>query len=271
MSKIRNLEQQWKTYRAKKIIKPILSISALYALGAGGYYAFLKRDFIISSMVSNKETLVKPTPVVSIVEKNITKNEVVEKDINSSIDKKIVVKEEPIKTVEEMLLKPVIPIIDMDIEKRAIVHHHKAKKESTLVQARPSKLLTAKELSKIKIVDNNTNVRDTTRLKRIHLHTTSKNYIETIKRKFYKSKSSRDALLLAEAFYREHHYRESEKWALEANRLNSNLDESWIIFAESKARLGRRDEAINILAMYYKKSKSAKARAVIEKIKRGKL
>lgn len=79
MSKIRNLEQQWKSYRAKKIIKPILSISALYALGASGYYAFLKRDFI-SRMVSKKEQLLKPTPLVSIVEKNITKNEVVEKE-----------------------------------------------------------------------------------------------------------------------------------------------------------------------------------------------
>lgn len=81
-------------------------------------------------------------------------------------------------------MKPVIPIIDMDSNRRA-VSHHQPKKESTLVHAKPSKLLTAKELSKIKVVDNHSNnVRDTTRLKRIHLHTSSKNYIETIKENF---------------------------------------------------------------------------------------
>ena len=92
-----------------------------------------------------------------------------------------------------------------------------------------------------------------------------------MKGKFSKTKNSRDALLLAKAFYREGNYKESERWALEANKLNSNLDESWIVFAQAKAKLGKKREAINILAMYYKRTKSSKVKAVLEEVKMGKL
>jgi hypothetical protein len=58
---------------------------------------------------------------------------------------------------------------------------------------------------------------------------------------------------------------------LSANKLDKNLDESWLLFAKSKAKLGKKQEAINILASYYKKSESAKAKVLIGQIKTGKI
>jgi len=267
MDEIRKLEQQWTRYKARKIISLLLFISIFYALGAGGYYTFLNWNSLngffskkVGLEESNRSTLYK---------KSIASKEDFKKDTNTSIKKETVEKAEYTESiVEELSLKPVIPIIDMEKEKarsyKPVVH--KEKIHSKRVKAKPSTYLTVQELSKVRKDDE----RDTTRLKRIHLGSSSKNYIETMKNKFSKSKNSRDALLLAKAFYRKRNYKESETWALEANKLDSNLDESWIIFAQSKAKLRKKSEAINILAMYYKRTKSPKVKAVLEKIKMGK-
>ncbi|SFV67920.1 Transformation system protein [hydrothermal vent metagenome] len=260
MDKIRKLEQRWKRYKTVKTVSFLLFISIFYLFTVGGYYTFLKWDSI-NTFFSKK---------VILKEKNISKENIIKDKI---IEKEIIKKEESNKTaVTELYFNPIIPIIDMEKEKSTTSHRaifRKEKSSSNRLKAKPSTYLTAQELSKIKV--SNHKERDTTRLKRIHIGSSSKNYIETMKKKFFKSKKPRDALLLAKAFYREKKYKESNKWALEANKLNSNLDESWIIFAQSKAKMGKKNEAIKILAMYYRKSKSPEVRAVIEKIKMEKL
>jgi tetratricopeptide (TPR) repeat protein len=92
-----------------------------------------------------------------------------------------------------------------------------------------------------------------------------------MKAKFAKSKNSRDALLLAKAYYKEGKYQESEQWALSANKLDNNLEESWLLFAKAKAKLGKKEEAVTILASYYKKSHSTKAKSLMGQIKTGKI
>lgn len=268
MNKIVKLEKRWKIYKAKKVISFFLFLSILYAFGTGGYYTFLNWDSINSFF--SKKTVLNDVNSSILEENNISKENVLEKE---TVTTKIVKKDDSNETlVEELSLTPVIPIIDMDKERASTPRQrvrNKEKVHSNRVKAKPSTYLTAQELSKIKVT--NREERDTTRLKKIHLGSSSKHYIETMKKKFFKRKNPRDALLLAKAFYREKKYKESEKWALEANQLDSHLDESWILFAQAKAKMGKKDEAIKILSMYYKKSKSAKVRAVIERIKTGKL
>ena len=129
------------------------------------------------------------------------------------------------------------------------------------VKAKSSNYLTTKELKTI-----NTAL-DSRKIKTINITTSSANYIETIHKKFIATKKPREALLLSKAFYAKQEYSKSEEWALRANKLNSQLDESWLMFAKSKVKLGKRDEALKILLSYYKKSRSSKAKALIEKIK----
>jgi len=272
MNEIRRLEHQWSKYRTRKIISVMIYTSSLYAIAISGYYIFLNLDSIhnfFSEKVLSKESnisSVEPKKSISIEESNISSIE--SKDKNISIEES----SEKESVVEEVaFLKPIIPIIDMERERTTTRKHvvHKAKKHSNRVKAKPSTYLTSSELSKVK--KTNHKERDTTKLKSIKMHSSSKNYIETMKKKFSRNRTPREALLLAKAFYREKNYKESEKWALEANKLDSNLDESWIIFAQTKAKMGEKSEAVKILAMYYKKSKSHKVLAMIEKIKTGKL
>jgi tetratricopeptide (TPR) repeat protein len=273
MSKIPKLEQQWMRYKSKKVVSLLLFFSILYALSAGGYYTFLNWNSIESFF--SKKSLSEELNVSSVQEeKSIEKESIKEENVSQEqvSQEKTSEEESSVETIEEFLI-PIIPIIDM--EKERVRHSksvgYKEKTHSTGVKAKPSTYLTAQELSKHKPIERHSSERDTTRLKKIHLSSSSLNYIETMKRKFIKTKNPRDALLLAKAFYRERNYKESEKWALEANKINPDLEESWIVFAQSKAKMGKKNEAIKILGTYYQKHKSLKLRALIENIKTGKL
>ena len=61
-------------------------------------------------------------------------------------------------------------------------------------------------------------------------------------------------------------YKNSEKWALIANELDSNNEESWIIFAKSKYNLKQKDDAISVLKIYNDKANSANIEDLMRQI-----
>jgi tetratricopeptide (TPR) repeat protein len=271
MNKTRKLEKKWYQYRLRKILSFSLLIGIAYTILALGYYFLFKVESFdfkkIFALNAEKKSL--------SVESNNTAPLVALKnsELNQTLPTTTSTQKEKLEVSisnENILLEPIIPIIDFDQEQRHVSAPRATKKvvppNSNMVRAKASNYLTAKELSHLVKED-----RDTTKLKNIHLHSSSRNYIETMENKFLKSKSPRDALLLAKAYYGKGYFKESEKWALQANSLDSDLEESWIIFAKAKVKLGKKDEAIQILSTYYKKSKNIKARLLIEKIKKGKL
>lgn len=261
MDDIRELERQWYKYKAKKVMVVVSGFALVGLLSGGVYYAYTQSQSNVNLLTEKKaEMKAKESSIVTesvVATKEATSNTEVSKKVENvvSSDK------------YEVSLEPVIPIIDMEKEERKPVQRQTRTQptQERVVRAKPSTYLTASELA---VVNNSL---DTTKTKKIKLNATSKNYIATIKEKFSKSKKPREALLLAKAYYADAKYKEAEHWALVANKLNNNLDESWFVFAKSKAKLGQRDEAIKILASYYKKSHSQKAKILIEKIKKGSL
>jgi len=76
---------------------------------------------------------------------------------------------------------------------------------------------------------------------------TSEVSVDELKAKFDKANSSDIAVLIAKRYYSTKDYQNSEKWALIANELDSNNEESWIIFAKSKYNLKQKNDAISVL------------------------
>ncbi len=248
--KIEKLERRWYRYKLKTIMIPLGSSIITAFIGSGGYYLYDK------NYIHHQHK----TVVLSATKK-----------INNNSEIKAV---KVVKKENSILLEPIIPVIDLEKEeainysRKSIPKSHKSYKK--LVRAKPNEYLTAKELASIERVERVVSSKPHV-VKRIKIQTTSANYIDTIKEKYEHSHSFRDALLLAKAFYRKNAYKDAEKWALKANEINSKLEESWLLFAKSKAKMGRKQEAINILAKYYTKSKSSKAKALIGQIKIGKI
>ncbi|RRS29984.1 MAG: hypothetical protein P794_09205 [Epsilonproteobacteria bacterium (ex Lamellibrachia satsuma)] len=110
--------------------------------------------------------------------------------------------------------------------------------------------------------------------KKMHLNiieTTSVSAYKDVAKRFYQSHDTDDSLFLAKSYYRKGNYKKAEYWALQTNKVNGNIEESWLIFAKSKVKLGHRNEAIHILTTYLKKSDSAQVKSLLYKIKKGTL
>ena len=266
MDDIRELERAWYRYKIKRVLRFLSGLFFVGVLSVGAYFAYIKWDTNKNNLLTEKKDLNGSKEVFA-------PDVVTLEEVNSST---VAIKEPKVITVSnekhEVSLEPVIPIIDMEKEERTPASTvTKARTTSARntqssgggVRAKPSTYLTASELAPVN------NALDSTTQKKINLNATSKNYMETIKEKFSRTKQPREALLLAKAYYAEGNYKDAEHWALVANKLNSNMAESWFIFAKSKAKLGQRDEAITILVSYYKKSHSSEAKVLIEKIKKG--
>lgn len=110
--------------------------------------------------------------------------------------------------------------------------------------------------------------------KKMHLNiieTSSVSAYKDVERRFKQTHDTDDSLFLAKGYYRKGNYKKAEYWALQTNKINGNIEESWLIFAKSKVKLGRKNEAIDILTKYIKKSNSAEAQSLLSKIKKGTL
>jgi len=274
MHNVKELEDRWFNYKVKQMIMPAIKVSSLYLLMVGSYYMYDQNSDMLFSPQKTNVLGVSMEANDSLVEKKIV--------IVPTIPKLEEFKENQDKTIEEkekIVLSPIIPVIDMEKEERIseTVKKHKhvkkyhASKQKNTVKAKKNTYLTAKELAVIRKPNKRVEVVPPRKTKKIHFSSTSTNYVERMKQKFSKSNSPRDALLLAKAYYKKNQYSSSEKWALSANKLDNSLEDSWLFFAKSKAKLGKKKEALRILVSYYKKSHSPKAKRLIGQIKTGRI
>lgn len=90
--------------------------------------------------------------------------------------------------------------------------------------------------------------------------------VDELKTKFDKNNSSDLAVLIAKKYYDIEDYKSSEKWALIANELNSDNEESWVIFAKSKYNLGQKYDAVKVLRIYNDKANSKEIEELIKHI-----
>lgn len=110
--------------------------------------------------------------------------------------------------------------------------------------------------------------RDTQQAK-VHLdiiESTSLSAYEDVEKRFYHSHDIDDALFLAKSYYKKGNYKKSEKWAFEANKLDSELEESFLIFVKSKMKLGQKNEVISLLNQYLKHNDSKDASNLLKQI-----
>ena len=97
-----------------------------------------------------------------------------------------------------------------------------------------------------------------------------KDIAKDIENRFEFAKDKSDSLFLAKYYYDRMEYAKAEKWALETNKLDNALGESWLIFAKAQAKQGKRIESLKVLKAFHDQTGSSKAKALIDKIRRGK-
>jgi len=109
--------------------------------------------------------------------------------------------------------------------------------------------------------------------KKIHLNiieSTSVKAYKDVEKRFYESNDIDDGLFLARSYYKKGNYKKSAYWSLQVNKLNTNVEESLLIFVKSKIKLGHKNEALGILISYIKKSNSKEAKDLLLRINNNK-
>ena len=90
--------------------------------------------------------------------------------------------------------------------------------------------------------------------------------VADLEKKFSVTKDVHIATLIARKYFEKKKYKKSELWALTANELDELNEESWIIFARSKYRQNKKEDAIKILQTYNQNVNSPTVNKWIEKM-----
>ncbi len=94
--------------------------------------------------------------------------------------------------------------------------------------------------------------------------------IQDVIKRFNVNKNPALSLFIAKKYYQLAEYEHSYNYALTTNGIDSNIDESWIIFAKSLVKLNQRDKAIQTLEQYVSSTKSQNAKIFLDDLKSGK-
>ena len=235
MYDIKQLEQEWKQYRKKKL-KPWYIGSLSFILLSVFVALFLMNDKIDFSTLRtyfevSKETLAQEEKSNNKVKK--IQNSVLVNDALNSLE----IKENMIAFVK----KPVNILVDIPVLEDTNGPHVEEVQES-------------KVKMHLEIIES-----------------TSVTAYKDVEKRFLESHEIDDALFLARSYYKKGDYEKAAYWALEINKLDNDMEEGLLIFVKSKVKMGGKNEAISILTTYMKKSDSPIAKKLLYRIENDKL
>lgn len=94
--------------------------------------------------------------------------------------------------------------------------------------------------------------------------------IKEVIRRFKKNKNPALSLFIARQYYKTGRYQNAYNYALITNNINSDIEDSWLIFARSLVKLDQTDMAKKALLSYISNSDSARAKMLLDDIIQGK-
>ncbi|WP_458701516.1 tetratricopeptide repeat protein [Sulfurospirillum sp. 1307] len=293
------LEKKWLRYKIKQKIKNYSIFLFLILIILSSVYFYLNYSkfqyFFTKKEIKN----------IEIVKNEPKSKEIVKKEI-SKIDKKQITKV----TINEEKTKPIVNKKETTIDKNSTTKNS-LHVEDNISKVIPNKELTKKqEPYSFKLIASNelnelfsssgellfnppyvkvkkavkeeslekkqVSLKNTSHIKKekssnISIDMKEIDTIAYLKEKFYKTSSVVFALMIAEEYYNQNKYKDSLKWSLIANDVDSLNDKSWYWFAKSKIKLGQIDDAKKALNAYLKQNKSKRLSMLLNKIQHGDL
>jgi len=231
MYDIKPLEEKWKQYNRKKKRPLYIGIGLLLLTALAIYLIKFTRIVPLDSVRAshNNSIVVTQTQKENHVQKLLINDSL--EDIETNEMHEVVKKAAPVEPIDEIpiLEEPPQTEIDTKTVKKKQVH------------------------------------------KKIHLNiieTSNVSAYKDVAKRFYQAHDPDDSLFLAKAYFKKGNYKKAEYWALQTNKVNKNIEESWLIFVKSKVRQGHKNEAIHILESYLKRSHSKEAKNLLQKLKK---
>lgn len=251
MININELESRWLKYKIKLFLPYIVISISVMIIFLIVYFYF---QYTAEIKIETKNPKIDLKPKI-VLQKKI-KTETVHKEIEEEI------KEIPI--VEKTVLVPSLNFMNKN-SRNSIPDY----KEIEEIYFNPSKKKIEKKIEIIEpLVEN---IKKEKNGGVVISRKNTKSDIEHVKKRFQKSNNPALSLFIAKKYYELGKYNQAYNYALLTNEINNEIDASWIIFAKSLVKLGKKDKAITMLKKYINHSNSNSARILLDNITSGKL
>ncbi|WP_456401819.1 CDC27 family protein [Hydrogenimonas sp.] len=95
------------------------------------------------------------------------------------------------------------------------------------------------------------------------------NTLEYLIKRFDEKRDPKLASYIAQSFYKKGKYEEAVRWSVMANSLDPSSEETWLIFARAKVRLGEKEDAIKALRTYLNQYTSRNVKSFLQSLESG--
>jgi len=263
------LEKRWFRYKIKSYIPHVSIILSLLVI-----------FFISLSFLSTSEVIKNPKKITSTIEQIqqtiqkpstliiATKAPIMKKTVTQVVTPPIAMQKEPITEYTSHNKVQLSPSLDfMKKMQNAVQPYYKNEQHNLApvkVQAPKIEIVKQEEVHVQQVKKKSENAKIT-----IQRKNTQNDIFEIIAR-FKKNSNPALSLFVAKKYYELGDYEQSYNYALITNKINKNIESSWIIFTKSLLKLGKRKKAIAILKRYIKQSNSSSAQILLDEIYAGK-
>jgi len=250
MLNIPDLERRWLHYKIKSFLPYIIALSFICVIiGVYSFFNIINNKKIIEINSTKSTPLLVKKEKQTIIQKSLHKNLLQKKLRNSKEETafKLSPSMSFIKTIQ-MQKTPV---------KRSVIHKK--------LESKPVKRL--KQIQKVEIESKPIQKKQISTIT-IMRQDTSKD-IQNILHRFQEDKNPALSLFLAKKYYELGDYKKASNYALITNQLNKEIEGSWLIFAKSLVKMGKKEKAIQLLREYIHKSHSTNAAILLDNIKSG--
>lgn len=278
MLNIVDLEKRWIKYKIKSYIPHITIVISLVII------TVISLTFISTDSASKTDNILIETPVL---EKISSQDKIIPQEFQVPTPKPIVKKEAPIErdkpitSVEEIHYTDKVHLTPSLDFMRKMQNSMQPYYKNDINSHEPSyNNYQAKKVEKVtppkvEVVEQQQVIEEEYKLetqsKKIEIkHQNTQNDIHEIINRFKKNNNPALSLFVAKKYYELGDYEQAYNYALITNKINKDIESSWIIFTKSLIKLGKKDKAIVTLKQYIKQSHSSSARILLDEIYSGK-
>ncbi len=255
MYDIPELEKKWRKYKRNRIKKPLLYGAAALivivglSIVAASYLGKNESGTVASNVPIKKSTQAKAEEKRAIV---ITKTPVAPQKSQTNQNPLIAV------TASNNSM-PQAPEESIDLSKATIVQPNLPKDDIRVIDLSQKGGKTDNRVAPKAVIPQKSSQEIEEQEK-----------IAEVEERFRATQDPKDSLIVAKYYYKKHNYKKAESWAVNTNNIDGDIEESWLIFAKSRAKQGFRVDAIKVLQSYYDETKSPKAKELLDKLRFGK-
>jgi len=308
MFDVLELEKKWSKYHFKKMLPLYISSFFLTLIVAASSYVYLMHPDMIASLIQKEQVAVKSSPAAKTtlvqVQKPVQAVEVeVEKVIEQNVlapsfnfiytledqridhnnmrtialasaaaakKKRTVKKALPPKKKKKQTVKAKKKPVPVSKPKRVVKKPKKTPAKPVKIAVPVQKPILTKQVITLGS-NNSTSTEKTSQQKALQVGhgTTSEVELRSVIKRFKKSRKPALSLFIAKKYYEQGNYKESYNYARQTYKLNPKIEDGFILYAQSLAKLGKTDKAIAKLKPYIKKTGSVKAKILLSDIKKG--